>query len=60
MAADQKILELARSLLKMISRTQENLGEMLKIQKRQNEMNHQILQDYWFAKGGKKPSGGNS
>ena len=45
MAADQKLLELAGSLLQMISRTQENLGEMLKIQKRQNEMNHQILQD---------------
>ena len=29
----------------MISKTQENLGEMLKIQKRQNEMNHHILQD---------------
>ena len=29
----------------MISRTQDNLGEMLKIQKRQNEMNHQILQE---------------
>ena len=29
----------------MISRTQENLGEMLKIQKRKNEINHQILQD---------------
>ena len=45
MAADQKLLELAGSLLQMISKTQENLGEMLKIQKRQNEMNHQILQD---------------
>ena len=45
MAADQKLLDLAGSLLQMISRTQENLGEMLKIQKRQNEMNHQILQD---------------
>ena len=45
MAADQKLLDLAGSLLKMIARTQENLGEMLKIQKRQNEMNHQILQD---------------
>ena len=29
----------------MISKTQENLGEMLKIQRRHNEMNHQILQD---------------
>ena len=45
MVADQKLLDLAASLLQMISRTQENLGEMLKIQKRQNEMNHQILQD---------------
>ena len=44
-AADQKLLELAEILLQMISRNQENLGEMLKIQKRQNEMNHQILQD---------------
>ena len=45
MATDQKLLDLAASLLQMIARTQENLGEMLKIQKRQNEMNHQILQD---------------
>ena len=45
MAADQKLLELAGSLLQMISKTQENLREMLKIQKRKNEMNHQILQD---------------
>ena len=45
MAADQNSLDLAGSLLQMIARTQENLGEMLKIQKRQNEMNHQILQD---------------
>ena len=29
----------------MIAKTQENLGEMLKIQRRQSEMNHQILQD---------------
>ena len=41
MEADQKLLDLARSLLQMISKTQENLGEMLKIQRRQNEMNHQ-------------------
>ena len=45
MAADQKLLDLAGSLLQMISKTQENLGEMLKIQRRKNEMNHQILQD---------------
>ena len=45
MEADQKLLDLAGSLLQTIARTQENLGEMLKIQKRQNEMNHQILQD---------------
>ena len=45
MAADQKLLDLAGSLLQTIAKTQENLGEMLKIQKRQNEMNHQILQD---------------
>ena len=45
MAADQKLLDLAGSLLQVIAKTQENLGEMLKIQKRQNEMNHQILQD---------------
>ena len=45
MAADQKLLDLAGSLLQMIAKTQENLGEILKIQKRQNEMNHQILQD---------------
>ena len=45
MATDQKLLDLVGSLLQMIARTQENLGEMLKIQKRQNEMNNQILQD---------------
>ena len=45
MAVDQKLLDLAGSLLQMISKTQENLGEMLKIQKMQNEMNHQILQE---------------
>ena len=45
MVADQKLLDLARSLLQMIAKTQENLGEMLKIQKRQNEINHQILQE---------------
>ena len=45
MAVDQKLLDLARSLLQVISKTQENLGEMLKIQKRQSEMNHQILED---------------
>ena len=45
MVADQKLLDLAGSLLQMIARTQENLGEMIKIQKRQNEMNHHILQD---------------
>ena len=45
MEVDQKLLDLAGSLLQMISKTQENLGEMLKIQKRQSEMNHQILQD---------------
>ena len=45
MAADQKLLDLAGSLLQVIAKTQENLGEMLKIQKRQSEMNHQILQD---------------
>ena len=45
MAVDQKLLDLAGSLLQMISKTQENLGEMLKIRKRKNEMNHQILQD---------------
>ena len=45
MAADQRLLDLAGSLLQMISKTQENLGEMLKIQNRQSEMNHQILQD---------------
>ena len=45
MAVDQKLLDLDGSLLQTIAKTQENLGEMLKIQKRQNEMNHQILQD---------------
>ena len=45
MAADQKLLDLAGSLLQVIAKTQENLGEMLRIQKRQSEMNHQILQD---------------
>ena len=33
MAANQKLLDLAGSLFQMIARTQENLGEMLKIQK---------------------------
>ena len=45
MEADQKLLELAGSLLQTISMTLENLGKMLKIQKRQNEMNHHILHD---------------
>ena len=45
MVAEQKLLDLAESLLQTIAKTQENLGEMLKIQKRKNEMNHQILQD---------------
>jgi len=31
MAADQKLLDLAGSLLQNIAKTQENLGEMLKI-----------------------------
>ena len=44
MAADQKLLDLAGSLLQMTAKNQENIGEMLKIQKRKNEMNHQILQ----------------
>ena len=45
MEANQKLLDLAGILLQTIARTQDNLGEMLKIQKMQNEMNHQILQD---------------
>ena len=45
MAVDQKLLDLVGSLLQMIAKTQENIWEMLKIQKRQSEMNHQILQD---------------
>ena len=45
METDKKLMELDRSLLQTIYRTQENIGEMLKIQKRQNEMNHHILQD---------------
>ena len=45
MAADQRLLDLDGSLLQTIAKTQENLGEMLKIQKRQNEMNHKVLQD---------------
>ena len=45
MAVDQKLLDLAGSLLQMIAKTQENLGEMLKIQKKQNEMNHMVLHD---------------
>ena len=44
MAAEQRILHLAESLLQTISKTQENPGEMLKIQKKQNEMNHKVLQ----------------
>ena len=34
MESDQKLLDLAESLLQMIAKTQENLGDMLKIQKR--------------------------
>ena len=34
MAVDQKLLDLDGSLLQTIAMTQENLGEMLKIQKR--------------------------
>ena len=45
MEADQKLLDLAGNLLQVIAKTQENLEEMLRIQKRQSEMNHQILQD---------------
>ena len=45
MATDQKLLGLAGILLQVIAKTQENLGEMLRIQRRQSEMNHQILQD---------------
>ena len=45
MGADQKLLDSAGNLLQIISKTQENLGEMLKIQKRKNEMNDHILQD---------------
>ena len=40
MEENQKLLDLAKSLLQMIAKTQENLGEMLKIQRRQSEMNH--------------------
>ena len=45
MVADQKLLDLAGIILQVIAKTQENLGEMLRIQRRQSEMNHQILQD---------------
>ena len=45
MAANQRLLDLAGSLLQTISKTQENLGEMLGIQKKKNEMNHKVLQD---------------
>ena len=48
MVVDQKLLDLDGSLLQTISKTQKNIGEMLKIQKRQNEMNHHILQDSIF------------
>ena len=34
MATDQKLLDLAGSLLQTIAKTQENLGEMLKLEKR--------------------------
>ena len=44
MEANQKLLDLVGSLLQTIAKTQENLGEMLKIQKKQNEMNHHIFQ----------------
>ena len=45
MEADQKLLDLAGSLLQVIAKTQENLGEMLRVHKRQSEMNLQVLQD---------------
>jgi hypothetical protein len=45
MATDQGLLELAGGLLQTIAKTQENLGEMLKMQKQQNKMNHKVLQD---------------
>ena len=45
MEADQRLLHLAKSVLQAISKTQENLGKMLNIQKNQNEMNHKVLQD---------------
>ena len=48
-----KVVGLGGSLLQMIAKTQENIGEMLKIQGRQSEMNHHIFARlYWFAKGG--------
>ena len=40
-----KAIGLGRSILQIIAKTQENVGEMLKTQKRQNEVNHHILQD---------------
>ena len=45
MAAEQRLLDLAESILQTISNTQENLREMLRIQERKNEMNHKVLQD---------------
>ena len=59
MVADQKLLDLAGSLLQTIAKTQENLGEMLKIQKRQDDEPPYFARLYFFAKGGKNPSGRN-
>ena len=45
MEANRRLLHLAKSILQTIAKTQENLRKMLKIQKKQNEMNHKVLQD---------------
>ena len=43
MKEDENLFDLAEKLLQTIDKTQENLEEMHKLQKQQNEMNHKIL-----------------
>ena len=45
MVVDQKLFHVVEKLLQAITKTQENLGEMLNLQKQQNEMNHKALQN---------------
>ena len=45
METNKKLFYLVEELLQAIAKTQKNLGEMHKLQKEQDEMNHKILQD---------------